>query len=61
MSDNNPDLERSFLELGAEYNPVFFEWLKSTINLDVIRSLELNTFLLNYFISLNLEINDKIF
>ncbi|TKJ23364.1 MAG: hypothetical protein CEE43_04300 [Promethearchaeota archaeon Loki_b32] len=65
MSDKNPDLERSLLDIADEVNPYFFEWLKSTISLEVIRSLEINTFLLNYFISLNYfpahELIDKIY
>ena len=65
MSDKDPELERSILDIADEANPYFFEWLKSTINLDVIRSLEINTFLLNYFISLNYfpahELIDKIY
>ncbi|MEE9377779.1 MAG: hypothetical protein V3V33_07050 [Candidatus Lokiarchaeia archaeon] len=65
MNDKDPDLEVKISELAKEVNPVFFEWLKSTIKLDVIRSLEINTFLLNYFISLNYfpahELIDKIY
>jgi len=49
LNNNDPDLDIKILELAEEVDPVFFEWLKSTTNLDVIRSLEINKFFSNLF------------
>jgi len=42
LINNDPDLDIKISELVKEVNPVFFDWLKSNINLNVIRSLEIN-------------------